>query len=319
MRTSFDFLLQAPMTHENAHYVHWNGHAVAYARFGVPDAANVVFYLHGFPGSRLEAAVLDEDAKRLGVSIVAVDRPGFGRSTPQPGRTLEEFPPLLAHVADTLGIAQFALLGVSGGAPYAAVTAAQLGTRVRRVALVSGMGPVAGSIDGTQPPLQGMVNTNRMLLWLGMHLPALGSAVVRGIARAWAMYPRLMLAYFDFVMTERDVALLGEKPVRALLRHNLHEALRQGAAGVIDDFRLLTAPWRFSLRDVDAPVVVWHGDADNYVPPAFAHYYLTHLPRAELRLVPSEGHFLGVRVADDVLEDLMADAARQTPHAITPS
>jgi pimeloyl-ACP methyl ester carboxylesterase len=54
----------------------------------------------------------------LGVRHIQLDRPGFGLSDFQPGRTVLDWPDDVAHVADLLGIERFAVIGVSGRGPY---------------------------------------------------------------------------------------------------------------------------------------------------------------------------------------------------------
>lgn len=59
-----------------------------------------IFYCHGLPGSRIEIASFDPIASRLGLRIIAVERPGYGWSTPHPSRTL------LDHAKDTECLAE---------------------------------------------------------------------------------------------------------------------------------------------------------------------------------------------------------------------
>jgi pimeloyl-ACP methyl ester carboxylesterase len=68
-----------------------NGRLVGYAVYGDPDG-RPVFYFHGFPGSRLEARLADQVAARLGIRLIALDRPGFGLSDFNPRRTILEWP-----------------------------------------------------------------------------------------------------------------------------------------------------------------------------------------------------------------------------------
>jgi len=94
-----------------------DGRQMAYATFG--DASGEpAFYCHGFPGSRLEAALLDDAARDLGVRVLAPDRPGYGGSDPSPDMGLADWPGDLRCLADALGIDEFLLIGVSGGAPF---------------------------------------------------------------------------------------------------------------------------------------------------------------------------------------------------------
>lgn len=64
-----------------------DGRALAFERFG-DLAGDPVYFFHGFPGSRLQAALVAEQAKASGICLIAFDRPGFGQSTRQPARTI---------------------------------------------------------------------------------------------------------------------------------------------------------------------------------------------------------------------------------------
>src|SRR3954471_17322215 len=91
------------------------GRRLGYAKYGDPDAMPVL-YCHGFPSCRLEPSMLPVS----GIRLIALDRPGYGLSEPLPGRTLRDWPRDVAAAADALGLHRFAVVGVSGGAPYAA-------------------------------------------------------------------------------------------------------------------------------------------------------------------------------------------------------
>src|SRR5690348_4059248 len=95
-----------------------DGRSVGYAEFGLPTGRPVV-YCHGFPASRLEAQFTHSSARKFGARIVALDRPGYGLSTFVPGRQIKDWALDVSEVADALELERFAVLGVSGGAPYA--------------------------------------------------------------------------------------------------------------------------------------------------------------------------------------------------------
>ena len=88
-----------------------------------------------YPGSRLEGRSAADTARRLGLRLIAPDRPGFGESTFQPGRTIGAWATDVAELADQIALGRFAIVGVSGGAPCALACAARIPDRVRRVAL----------------------------------------------------------------------------------------------------------------------------------------------------------------------------------------
>ena len=103
--------------------------AVGFADYGSP-AATAVLWCHGGPGSRAEPAHLAPQARRAGLRIIGVDRPGYGLSTPQPGRTIAGWVPDALAVADHLGIGQFVTVGTSTGGAFALALAAVAPERV---------------------------------------------------------------------------------------------------------------------------------------------------------------------------------------------
>lgn len=113
-----------------------DGRVLAYAERG-PVGGVAVLAFHGTPGSRLEQHAPSETYDRLGIRLITVERPGMGRSDPDPGRRVLEGPDDVVDLAHALGFGRFFLLGYSGGAPYAAACAHRLGDQVAAVGLVS--------------------------------------------------------------------------------------------------------------------------------------------------------------------------------------
>ena len=73
-------------------------------------------------------------ASAAGARLIAADRPGMGRSSPQPEREIGDWPKDLAALADHLGLPRFYLLGVSGGKDsYALASLLGLDHRVQPV------------------------------------------------------------------------------------------------------------------------------------------------------------------------------------------
>jgi pimeloyl-ACP methyl ester carboxylesterase len=115
---------------------------VAQRRLGVhewgdPGGAPLLF-LHGMPGSRLLQTTVDANDR---LSVVTYDRPGYGLSTPTPGRTVAAVADDIAAVADALGWQRFAVAGVSAGGPHALAAAALLPDRVTRCAAIVTLAP----------------------------------------------------------------------------------------------------------------------------------------------------------------------------------
>src|SRR5262245_25902620 len=108
---------------------HRDGRAIGYAEYGDPKGTPVL-WCHGGPGSRLEPSGFAPAAEQVGLRLIGIDRPGYGKSTPVPGRTIASWVPDGLAVADELGLTRFAAVGVSTGGSYSLALAALAPERV---------------------------------------------------------------------------------------------------------------------------------------------------------------------------------------------
>lgn len=129
-----------------------DGRSLAFSAYGDPGG-NPILFFHGWPGARLQGRLTDQPAKRLGLRVIAPDRPGFGHSDFQRNRQILYWPDDVGHLADSLGIDKFSVIGLSGGAPYAFACAYKHPNRINSVGVVSGVGPsdVPGSDENILP------------------------------------------------------------------------------------------------------------------------------------------------------------------------
>ena len=149
-----------------------DGRRLAYAEYGDPQG-HPTFYFHGLPGSRLEAILAADSAARAGIRLIASDRPGIGGSDPQPRRTLLDWPADVLRLADHIGIPHFSVVGVSGGAPYAAVCAYAIPERLDAVMIVSGVAPF-----DEHEPLDPMIWLSKVAVRSDQTIPTLLRAVL---------------------------------------------------------------------------------------------------------------------------------------------
>ena len=276
-----------------------DGRTLACLQLGDP-AGPPVLYFHGYPGSRLEARVAAAAAGRLGLRLLAVDRPGFGQSTFQAGRTIGAWAADVAAMADRLGLGRFSIVSISGGAPYALACAALLSDRLAHVGLLCPLGPpdVAGGREG-------MLAQDRIMLALASRVPPLGRGVVRMLAhwmrRDAERYLRFMLAG----MASPDRDLFADPGYRSLVLESTSEALRQGGRGAAWELTLIARRWDVRLQDVRMPVSLWQGLADQILPAAMARRLAAALPACAPRYFPGEGHLsLVVRHIGEALAEM---------------
>jgi pimeloyl-ACP methyl ester carboxylesterase len=73
---------------------------------------------------------------------------------------------------------------------------------------------------------------------------------------------------------------------------SFREALRGGAAGVVQDAAIEARPWDFGLEQIQTAVQLWHGDRDEIVPLHHSTYAAEMIPHATFNVVQGTGHLL---------------------------
>lgn len=262
-----------------------DGLVLAYSLYGAPKGRPVHFF-HGFPNSRVLAALVHEKALAADVCLVAADRPGFGASSPAPRRSLADWPQQVVALADHLGHARFDVIGVSCGGAYALACAAQLPQRIGQVALLAGMGPMdRPEIRRAQlPALKAMFALAKLHPWLASPMFWLDRRVFRGD-------PDRALRLVARMLTAPDRAIIEAEPMVG--RHfvaSMAEAYRQGIGAAMQEARLIALPRPYRLEDIRVPVHVFQGGADRHVPQAMGEYLVRSIPAARRHLFPDEGH-----------------------------
>jgi pimeloyl-ACP methyl ester carboxylesterase len=232
-----------------------DGRQLAYTRAGKRGARPVLF-CHGTPGSRLFRPADPRVPAALGIDLVTVDRPGYGRSTRLPGRTLLDWPKDVAAMARKLSWDRFAVIGISGGGPYALACGARLPERVAAVGVVSGVAPFWPAA------LRGMLATTRRGFQLAYWAPGLLILAARQAARD----PERFQARLRRELPECDRRTIERPDVAQVVAENAAEALRSDE--MAREMVLLRNRWGFTLGDVQIPVLVWHGERDRNVPVA---------------------------------------------------
>jgi pimeloyl-ACP methyl ester carboxylesterase len=277
------------------------GRELAVAEYGDPRGAPVIF-CHGWPASRLQAGLLDEHGRELGARIISPDRPGVGYSPAHPGRTLRDWPALLAEMADALGVEKFRVLGVSGGGPYALAAAWGLPERIPAVAVVCGAPPLAESSNASQlnPAYRWLLRTYRhsprTLRWMFRAARPLARLRPPQWARPWLLR-RLPPA---------EAETLADDHIFETCFHNYRESWRGGADGLYGDATIYAQPWGFPLEDIRVPVQLWHGKEDRNFAWELSRDLAARLPACTSRFLENEAHYsLAIRRRREILAALL--------------
>lgn len=98
-----------------------------------------LMFFGGAPTSRLRMAYLEDSFRAERIRVVCPDRPGYGGSSPRPGRSFTDWPGDVRALADALGLERFILAGHSSGGPYVVACLALLPERVSAGIIAGGV------------------------------------------------------------------------------------------------------------------------------------------------------------------------------------
>src|ERR1700704_2304170 len=275
---------------------------IGFAEFGDPQG-RAVFWLHGTPGARrqipMEARVY---AEKRQIRLIGIDRPGIGSSTPHQYDTIFAFADDLRTIADTLGIDQMEVIGLSGGGPYTLACAAAMPERVVAAGVIGGVAPTTGS-DAIGGGLMGSVGLRvaSLLRVAGGPIGVVATALIRLIRPVGSPVVDL----YGRVSPEADRQLLARPEIKAMFLDDLLNGSRKQMAAPFADVVVFARDWGFRLDQVKVPVHWWHGDKDHIIPFEHGQHVVSLLPDAELYTLPGESHLAGLGYAEKILGNIL--------------
>lgn len=270
-----------------------DGRVMTLREYGDPVGSPVIA-LHGTPASRIMYSAAKSAGAR-GLRLIAPDRWGYGGTSPPPLPTLSAFAADMAVAADRLRLDRFAVLGVSGGGPYATAMAALLLDRVTALALVAPVGPIA-DVPGVE-----LSPFHKLCFRTLPRVP--GSLRLVFAAFRWGLKtsPERAIRTAMVRSPPPDHRVMTNKEVLARFIAMFTEGLRPGVAGALIDMDLFGKPWGVPLDAITAPSSLWIGTNDNNVPIDAARKLARIIPNCELIELDGEGHLWVALNYDGVL------------------
>lgn len=252
-----------------------DGRTIRSFETGPVDAEAAIVWHPGTPHTGRPPAPLVAHAERLGLRLVSIARPGFGGSTPHPGRTVASAARDALAVLDAAGATRAIAAGYSGGGPHALALGALAPDLVGAVVAVASPAPFEGDtgVDGAG--------------WFaGMRAPGGllaardGRAARLDYAEHEVFDPEQFLPV-DWAALEGEWGAVGE---------DAQAAAAYGPDGAVDDDVAFVNDWDVELAEVSAPVLLVHGTADRVIPFGHAERIAAALPRHELHARVGDGH-----------------------------
>lgn len=283
-----------------------DGRTLAFDDLGPADGEPVV-YLHGTPDSRLARHPDDALTASTGARLIAVDRPGCGRSDRHPLGSVTSIGDDLGHLLDHLGLHRAALLGWSAGGLAALGAGVLLGERTSAMALVGTLPPAEAYADPDVVAALG--SARRPFVELAHEVPPaeLGRELAPHLVPQ-PLTPELALEHVLDTAGERGRRELALVPGAAeQMARSLEECVSAGLGGLEDDIARQLQPG-LDLDQVTAPVKTIHGSEDGTSPPEVGAWLVARLAHGTLEVVPGGGHQLLLPHWARILAALVAEA-----------
>jgi len=263
-----------------------DGRTLTLEDVGDPNGKPVIVH-GGTPNSRHLYPPNVADAERRGIRLIGYDRPGYGGSTPQPGRTVADAAADVEAICAALDLGRVASWGISGGGPHVLACAALLPERVAAVASLAALAPYgADGLDFFAGMGQDNVDDFKLMI-------SDEAAARAKLADDWAGFlaasPEQMAAGMESLVTPTDAKVLAG-PLGEFMARSMKDGMRASDEGWWEDSKAGVSPWGFEVGDITLPVLLLHGRQDKFVPFGHGQWLAGQIPGVEARLTEQDGH-----------------------------
>lgn len=282
-----------------------NGRRLAVHRLANGDTGRTVVLCHAAPG----AARFDPDPEQTsarGVTLLAVDRPGYGQSDPLPAA---EWPSVGSAADDLAAVLERADRGPVGVAGWSAGGRVALALAARRPELVDRVVVLCTPAPHEHVPWIPPEQHAALEHLRGLPLDQVRAALTEQLAPVIPSDPGSPAVLELLGATPADDTALAQSGATERLREMLDQAFAQGATGLVSDITgYCLQPWGFEPEAVQAKTLLLYGSRDPVAGQRHGTWWQKHLPNARLEVVPGAGHLLILTMWQRVLSHLAPGA-----------
>lgn len=251
------------------------------------DCSRVVVVQLGSPEATPMYDGWVEDAMARGLTLIAYDRPGYGASVPQRGRSVAACADDVRAISRDVGFDRCVVLGFSGGGPHALACGTLLEDLVAAVATIASWAPLgapgldyfAGMPDVMREDYELFLSDREEWERSGEKVrDAVLAETFEEFAEGWSSHA----SAGDAEAARGEFGLWLYRSIQA--------SLKPGPEGWGDDLAAFRLPWGFDLASLSVPVRVWHGSEDSVVPITHGRWLANAIPGAEATLTDEDGH-----------------------------
>jgi len=283
-----------------------DGRKLEYTEFGDPDGRPLI-YLHGILHSRKAFHPYSSFAEQHGIRIIAPERPGFGRTSPQRAVSLRSYSNDIEQLANHLGLQRLHLYGDGDAGPAALACANRLAHRVDRAA-VTGCMPEPRFED-----MEGMLPFDRKLHQMARVNP---KAVLYPFSKIVIKALKKNNNYFELMAGDfcaTDKAIIFSDAHQRIFRHTMEnlEISPDNMNGFIRDYFGRLTHWDFEVEKTSPEIHLWHGVNDCFSTLQSAKSIAAALPHCTTHFIEPDGHYLFISHIDQILEALFMEPVQE--------
>lgn len=279
-----------------------DGRTLAFTEWGDPSGVPLL-RVPGTPGSRYNLRADRSNWAARNLWAINTERPGFGASTPLPGRGFLEPADDLAAILDALGVERCHVIGGSGSAPHQLALAARHPDRVRAMTILVGAAPT------TDEEAEQMVGVNAEAFRLVRSNDLDGfRRLLEGLREAMLDDPLASIRQTMDKAPDADRAVMADPLWQAAFEVSAREAVAQGVDGWLAEGVAIEGRWDdIDLAKVQTSVTWWHAASDANAIFSAAERLVAQLPNAKfVRFGDDEGHFAAYHREAEILDELLA-------------
>ncbi len=263
-----------------------DGRTLAVEEYGDPSGRPVLVH-NGTPNSRHLYQHVVADGAAHGLRLIGYDRPGYGGSSPHPGRTVADAAADARAICAARGAERVAMWGISGGGPHVLACAALLPDLVVAAASLASLAPYgADGLDWYAG--MGQENADDFRQYFADPVGA-RQKVAKDREEALAETPEDVAKGLQTLLTPTDAAVLTGALAEYLV-WSTKQGLVPGDEGWWEDTVAQASPWGFELAQISVPVLLLHGREDMFVPFGHGEWLARHIPGVTARLLDHDGH-----------------------------
>lgn len=270
-----------------------DGRILCWSENGDPGGKPLIL-MHGLGSTRHFRHPDDVPLIDAGLRLIMPDRPGVGDSSVQVNRQVSDWVADIEALANHLGLQKFAVLGYSGGTPYALAVATAMPERVTHAGLVAAIPELSSAKDMARYAATFKFSTlsARLPLLMASSLPTLFLPMMRIVLRSIRKSPNHYLEQSLAMGTDSDRAAFANPRLRQIYLETIKAGTKGDGEEFVREYMLLVRDWKVDFTALRAPIRMWHGSSDTLISIEGAKTLARSLGNPTLNVIDDAGHYI---------------------------